>query len=275
MKLDLKPASEYSTDDLAGFFTESFKDYFVPVKINTQALMEIVRRDSADLSVSKVLLIDEKPAGISLIARRGWEDRVAAMGIIPEMRGNGAGSWMVERLIEESKERFTRKLCLEVIETNLPAIRIYEKQGFQKIRKLVGYKGPIESNSSGSELEEVDLRELGKIVNLYGLADLPWQVSGETLAVFSNPSQAFKLGPVYAAISNPEVEHLVIWSLLVKPEARRQGLAVKMLQTLSAKFKDKVWHVPPLCPEEASHPFRKIDMIEEKIAQVQMNLSLV
>jgi ribosomal protein S18 acetylase RimI-like enzyme len=275
MKLDLKPASEYPIGELAGFFTDSFKDYFVPVHINTQALMEIVRRDSVDLSVSKVLLLDEKAVGIALIARRGWENRVAAMGIIPEMRGKGAGSWLMERLADEAKERYTRKLCLEVIEINLPAIHIYEKQGFQKFRKLVGFTGRMESNSSGSELEEVNLRELGKIVNSHGLADLPWQISGETLAVFSNPSLAFKLGPAYAAISNPEAEHVVIWTLLVMPEARKQGLAVEMLRTLSSKFNDKVWHVPPLCPEEASHPFRRLGMKEEKIAQLQMSLSLV
>jgi len=274
MQLDLKPATEYSTSELAGFFTDSFQGYFIPVTINTQALMEIVRRDSVDLSVSKVLLIDHKPAGFALVARRGWENRVAAMAIIPEMRGKGAGSWMLDRLVEEAKERHTRQLCLEVIGDNFPAIHIYEKQGFKKTQKLVGYAGPMKSNSSGSELDEIDLRELGKIVKSHGLADLPWQISGETLAVFSSPSMAFKMGPAYAAISNPEAEHVVIWSLLVMPQARRQGLGVGMLQTLSSKFKDKVWHVPPLCPEDASHPFRKMGMQEEKIFQWQMYLSL-
>lgn len=275
MKLDLKPASEYSTEELAGFFTDSFKDYLVPIKINTQALMEIVRRDSVDLSVSKVLLMDEKPAGIALIARRGWDDRLAGMGIVPELRGKGAGSWMIERLVAEAKERHTRKLWLEVIEANISAVRIYEKQGFQKIRTLVGFSGPMEADDSGGELEEVDLRELGKIVHTHGLADLPWQISGETLALFSGPSLALKMGPAYAAISNPEAGHVVIGSLLVMPEARGQGLAVEMLRALSSKYKDKVWHVPPLCPEDASHPFRKMGMQKDKISQSQMSLSLV
>lgn len=275
MKLDLKPALEYSLAELAGLFTESFKDYFVPVKFNEQALMEIVRRDSVDLSVSRVLLSDGKPTGIALIARRGWENRVAAMAIIPEMRGKAAGSWMMERLIEDAKERNTRKLWLEVIEANTPAIRIYEKNGFQKIRKLVGFSGSIEADDSDSDLQEVDLREFGKIVSSQGMVDLPWQISGETLSVFSSPSLAYKNGPTYAAISNPVAEHVVIWSLLVMPGSRGQGLAVKMLQDLSARFRDKVWHVPPLCPEEAAHPFRKMGMEEEKIAQWQMSLPLV
>ncbi len=274
MKLNLEPAIEYSTSELAGLFTDSFKDYFVPVTINTQALIEIVRRDSVDLSVSRVLLIDNKPAGIALVARRGWENRVAAVGIIPEIRGKGAGSWMMNRMVEEAKGRHTRQLSLEVIDANIPALHIYEKQGFRKIRKLVGYAGSIEPNSSGSEIEEIDLRELGKIVKSHGLADLPWQISGETLAVFSSPSMAFKTGPAYAAISNPEAEHVVIWSLLVMPQARGQGLGVGMLRTLSSRFKDKVWHVPPLCPEDASHPFRKMGMQAVKISQWQMCLSL-
>jgi len=275
MKFDLKPALEYPLAELAGLFTDSFTDYFVPVKFNEQALMEIVRRDSVDLSVSRVLLSGGKPAGIALIARRGWDNRVAGMGIIPEMRGKTAGSWMMERLVEEAQERKTHKLWLEVIEANLQAIRIYEKQGFQKIRTLVGFSGSIEPEDSGSEFQEIDFREFGQVVNSQGLADLPWQISGETLAVFSSPSLAIKNGPAYAVISNPEAEHVVIWSLLVTSEARGQALAVKMLRDLSSKYKDKIWHVPPLCPEEVAHPFRKVGMKEEKITQWQMSLSLV
>jgi len=275
MKFDLKSALEYPLAELARLFTESFKDYYIPVKFNEQVLIEIVRRDSMDLSVSRVLLSDGEPVGIALVARRGWDNRVGGMGIIPEMRGKTAGSWMMERLVEEAKERNTRKLWLEVIEANTRAIRIYEKQGFQKFRRLVGFGGSMEPDNSGSQLQEVDLREFGQIVNSQGLADLPWQISGETLAVLSNPSMVIKNGPVYAAISNPEAEHVVIWSLLVMPEARGQGLAVKMLRNISSKYKDKVWHVPPLCPEEAAHPFRKVGMKEEKSAQWQMSLSLV
>ncbi|GAB4423780.1 MAG: hypothetical protein Kow002_13370 [Anaerolineales bacterium] len=275
MTYSLTPASEYPVSELAALFTDSFKDYFVPVKFNEQALLEIVRRDSVDLSVSKVMLSEEKPVGIALIARRGWENRVAAMGLIPEMRGKGAGSWMMEQLIDQAKARGTKRLCLEVIEANHPAVHIYEQKGFAKTRKLIGFVGKIEAEAANDPLEEIDLRAMGKIVALHGLDDLPWQISGETLAVFSGPSLAFKFGPAYAVISNPNAEHVVIWSLLVMPEARRQGQAEVMLRALSSRYKDKVWHVPPLCPEEAAHPFRKIGLEEDKIAQWQMSLSLV
>ena len=271
MKFELKPAAEYPVAELAALFTDSFKDYFVPVKFTPQALMEIVRRD---LSVSRVLLADDKPAGVALIARRGWVNRVGGMGIVPEARGQGAASWMMERLIEETKERKTRELCLEVIEANAPAIHVYEKHGFKKVRRLVGFAGQIEAGSADGQLEEIDLRELGKIVSLHGLSDLPWQISGETLSVFSTPSVAYRMGAAYAAISNPEAEHVVIWSLLVLPDARRQGLAVKMLRSLAAKHPGKTWHVPPLCPEEAAHPFEKLELEKEEIAQLQMKLSL-
>jgi hypothetical protein len=125
------------------------------------------------------------------------------------------------------------------------------------------------------ELEEVDLRELGKLIMQYGLPDLPWQLSGESVAVLHPPACAYKHGESYIAISNPSANDVVIHSLLVKPEARGDGLAVELLKHVVAKHPGRVWHVPAIWPEEFGVTFENAGFERETLSQWQMRLSFI
>ena len=78
MKLDLTPASNYPLPDLTDFLNLSFENYLVPIQFNISQFVTMLRKDSIDLDSSRVLLIDDEPSGIALIARRGWPS--AAIG---------------------------------------------------------------------------------------------------------------------------------------------------------------------------------------------------
>jgi ribosomal protein S18 acetylase RimI-like enzyme len=95
----------------------------------------MLRKDSVDLSASRVLVADEEPSGIALITRRGRTSRLAAMGISEGLRGRAAGTWLMEKLIREACERQDREMVLEVIEGNEPAVRLFQNYGFQTIRR--------------------------------------------------------------------------------------------------------------------------------------------
>ena len=75
-------------------------------------------------------------------------------------------------------------------------------------------------------------------------------------------------------VSNPEAEHIVIWSLLVEPEARGNELGIKMLRRVMAHYPGRTWHVPALCPEEFGTVFEKAGFEKEKLSQWQMKLKL-
>jgi ribosomal protein S18 acetylase RimI-like enzyme len=138
MDFDIEPASDYPLPDLVELLNRGFESYFVPIQFNVSAFLAMLRKDSVDLSASRVLLSDEEPSGIALIARRGWASRLAAMGISEGLRGRGAGTWLIEKLIQEARERQDREMVLEVIDGNEPAVRLYQKYGFQIIRRLIG-----------------------------------------------------------------------------------------------------------------------------------------
>ncbi len=270
----LKSVLSFSLSETAALLTRGFEGYFVPIQIDGFALQTMIRRDGIDLSESRILLKDDEPAGVALIARRGWTSRLAAMGIVTGARNTGAGSWAMEKLVHDARARGDKELLLEVIEQNAPAVHLYQKFGFKIARRLVGYKLENPQATSDDELEEIDIREMGHLISAHGLSDLPWQISAETIALHTPPSRTYKLGDAYVMLANLETEHVVIWSVLVKADARRAGQGSRLMRAAFSRFPNKTWHVPSLCPEEMDGLFEKMGMIKEVLSQYQMGLKL-
>ena len=272
--LSLKPANEFTIPQLADLMTRSFEGYFVPVNITDVIMLTMLRRDGVDLTSSRAILKDGELAGLALIARRGWTSRLAAMGIVSTARNGGTGTWAMQQLIAEAQARGDKEMLLEVIEQNTAGVKLYEKVGFTKIRRLVGYRlenPPVESEE---ELEEVDIREVARMVSYHGLKDLPWQLSGPTIAHHTPPSRAYRLNDAYCLISNPEATDVSISSVLVKARSRGAGLSAVLMRALFARFPNKVWHVSPIFPEEMGVIFEQVGMTRETLSQWQMSLKL-
>ncbi|MEP6894660.1 MAG: GNAT family N-acetyltransferase [Chloroflexota bacterium] len=274
MTLDIKPASDYLLADLTQLLNLSFENYLVPITFNLSQFLTMIRKDSVDLSASRVLLADGESAGIALIARRGWTSRLAAMGIMQSQRGKSAGSWFMDKLIQEARERNDHDMVLEVIEQNEYAVRLYKKCGFQSVRKLIGLIRKDAKESTTASMIEIDLRQAGSLISQHGLSDLPWQLAGETIAHMNPPARAYRNGPALVVISNPDVEHVVIWSVLVEPDARGKALGVEMLKCVIANYTGKTWHVPAIFPEEFGNVFERAGFEREELTQSQMRLSL-
>jgi hypothetical protein len=109
---------------------------------------------------------------------------------------------------------------------------------------------------------------------MHGLPDLPWQLSGESLAQLNPPARGYRRGQALVAISNPEVEHVVIWSLLVEPDGRGNDSGAQLLKDLMARHPGKTWHVPAILPEELGTVFERAGFEREDLSQWQMRLIL-
>lgn len=270
----LQPASELSVPELADLLTRGFEGYFVPIHLTAPLFQTMIRRDGIDLNESRILLADGEAVGLALIARRGWTSRLAAMGIVASARNGGAGTWTMQRLIEEARARGDKAMLLEVIQQNMAGVKLYQKVGFKTVRGLYGYKLETPEPASADALDEIDIRVLAALVTAHGLVDLPWQISGETIATHTPPSRAYRLGDACCLISNPSAEHVVISSLLVLPDGRGQGQAVRLLRAVFAAFPQKIWHVSAICPEELTFVFEEAGMKREELSQWQMGLKL-
>ncbi len=274
MTLSLSPASDFPTSQLADLLTRGFEDYFVPIHITEDVFLTMLRRDSIDLTASRVILKDGEPIGIGLIARRGWTSRVAAMGIVAHARNSGVGTWAMGQLIEEAKARGERQMLLEVIEQNMAGVKLYEKVGFEKVRRLVGYKIENPQVEVRHQLEEMDIYDLARIVTRHGFPDLPWQLTGATIAQYTPPARALRINEAYCLISDPSSADVAISSVLVKTRSRGAGLSRVLLRALFANFPNKTWHVSAIYPEEMAFVFEQVGMKRESISQWQMSLAL-
>lgn len=274
MNFESKTASDFPLPVLVDILNRGFENYVVPITFNLHAFLNMLRKDGTDLTSSRVLLTEGEPKGIALIARRGWTSRLAAMGISPDLRGQGAGSWFMEQLIQEASDRGEHEMVLEVIGQNGPAVHLYEKCGFEVVRRLIGLTCRDAVEETTLKLRKINTRAVARLVTQYGLPDLPWQVSGESLAQINPPSCAFSNGSAHILISNPEVNDVGIWSLLVEPAARGNGLGLAMLKAIMARYPGKTWHVPALLPEELAKSFERAGFVREDLSQWQMKLVL-
>src|SRR5690348_5198116 len=115
----------------------------MPVQVTADALAARVRAESVDLAASRVVARAGEPVALALVARRGWTSRLAAIGVVRGARRTGAGWFAVGHMLDEARARGDRRVVLEVIETNAPAVRLYERAGFAATRRLVGFRAEI------------------------------------------------------------------------------------------------------------------------------------
>ncbi|MDY7075408.1 MAG: GNAT family N-acetyltransferase [Chloroflexota bacterium] len=273
MDIELGSVTGYGLSEATELLNRGFVDYFLKIEFDVASLLHMVCHDGIDIASSRIVSQDGKAVGVALIARRGWTSRLAGMAIVPEARGKGIGKWLMEQLISEAKERGERTMVLEVVEQNAPGVRLYQGCGFRALRQLVGY-AVAEPEGVGGELKEIDVREAARMATMYGLPDLPWQVSGESLSRAGPPGKAYRMGSAYVAISDPERPHAAIRTIVVEPEARKQGQATRLLRAVTAEHPGKTWIVPALCPAEIGGVFEKVGFEKEDLSQLQMTLEL-
>ena len=273
MEISFRPISAADLQSVTDLANRGFSDYFAPIRFSPEGLLEMVRRDSVDLDASRIVCAEGEPVGAAFMARRGWSCRLAAMAIVPEARARGAGEALVRHLLAEATARGERAMTLEVIEQNTRAEHLYARCGFRAIRRLVGYAG-APAIAGAPRPEEVDLREVAGALTAHGTQDLPWQLSGETLAQTGPPSVAYRMGDAWIALSDPAQSGVTIRALVTRPEARRRGAASALLRGVIALTPHRQWRVPSIWPEELGGLFEKLGMERTPLTQWQMSIAL-
>lgn len=274
MNLTHKNVLEYGLEPTAKVLTRGFSGYFVPIQISPAGIASMVQQDSVDPGLSRVIFHDDQPVGVALIARRGWTSRLAAMSIVPDARGRGIGSVCVAQLLAQARARGDKAMVLEVIEQNDPAVALYKKCGFEINRRLVGFVGALNVESSDLATTPADVREAARALIAHGPADLPWQESGETLAQMGPPNIAYASDSTFLVLSNPDAPTVLFRSIVTLPHARRRGAATALLRAAVAKYPGKTWRVAAHCPEEIADLFLKLGLEKDTISQWQMTAIL-
>jgi ribosomal protein S18 acetylase RimI-like enzyme len=134
-----------SLAELTQTFNEAFSDYFVPLQLSEEAMATKLRSESIDLSRSIGAFEGEALKGFILHGIDSWSGRRAVYnagtGVVPSCRGKGLTQDLYRAIVPQLKEAGMVEHQLEVIEQNAPAIRVYEKVGFTRVRTLSCFRG--------------------------------------------------------------------------------------------------------------------------------------
>jgi ribosomal protein S18 acetylase RimI-like enzyme len=272
-----RPVAEHTAEEAAAALTRSFEGYIVPIKMTAQSFERRFRGESLDPFASRVYYQGEDVAGIVLVARRGWTSRIAAMGVAPDLRGQGLGRRLLTEAVEEARTRGDRAVLLEVIEQNTPALQLYTSFGFRPLHRLFGYRREAGAAVESTDvLKEIDPLDFARRAAREGERNLPWMLSAETFSAASHPLRAFHLARrAYALIGDPSVETISLVALLVPRSWRRQGYGSRLVRALDAAFPGKAWVVSAILPETlAPEFFPKLGWERTKINQFEMRLEL-
>ncbi len=270
----MQPLWKIDIPSIVELSNAAFADYHVPIQFNQSSFLSFLVAMGVSWDLSRVILEGKKPAGFILIARRGWGSRVATMGFLPDSRNKGCGHQTLARIIDEARERGDRSIELEVITANQPAVHIYKKSGFRIIQDLYGFKRPAGGTGQHETLEEVDIREVARMIASAGAPDLPWQLSAETLACYGPPMKGFQCEGAYAVISDPSQPSIAMMSLIVEPEERGEGRATTLLRSLVSRYSETDFTIPALCPAVFEPLFTPVGFERSELSQHHMRLDL-
>lgn len=209
----------------------------MPMVFDAAGFERRFRGENLDAQASKLWFRQGELVGLVLIARRGWTSRVAAMGLVVPARGQGYGQMMLQEALDEARARGERTMLLEVFAENERARRLYTRLGFQLTRPLSIFGCPAGAAAhTPPPLEELDPRQVARLLSQEADEELPWMVAPETLAALAPPVRAFQLDGKAFAIVRADPQRTLLLSLVVPRPWRRQGHGRRLLQLIMAHY---------------------------------------
>ena len=109
-------------------WSESEKAEFLRQQFEAQH--RFYREQFADAAFD-IVLLDDRPVGRLYVDRRADEIRIIDIALLPEARGRGVGTSLMNDLLAEAARR-GQPVRIHV-ERNNPALRLYGRLGFEQI----------------------------------------------------------------------------------------------------------------------------------------------
>ncbi len=131
MTIEILPADRFTIQELTDLYNQTRVDYLVPMPMNAERLNEYVNDFDVDLHYSSVARdADGRVLGLCMLGFRRDTAWVTRLGVLPSTRRTGAGSALMDRMLENADALGARETHLEVIKNNEPAYNLFLKKGF-------------------------------------------------------------------------------------------------------------------------------------------------
>jgi len=131
MSVEIIPADRFTIQELADLYNQTRVDYLVPMPMSADRLSEYVHDFDVDLRLSCVAHgTGGQVLGLSMLGVRKNIAWITRLGVIPSTRRTGAGSALMDCMLNHADSLGMRETRLEVIKNNEPAHQLFLKKGF-------------------------------------------------------------------------------------------------------------------------------------------------
>lgn len=135
--MDYRPLNDIPLKTLHTVFSKAFADYPVDMRMPLSRFMSMLNGNGFDAETSVGAFDGERLVGFIFCAPRRYLGKNSlydcGTGVLPSYRGQGVAGSMLTYLRENVP---AERLVLEVIQSNVPAVQLYERHGFNIIREL-------------------------------------------------------------------------------------------------------------------------------------------
>jgi ribosomal protein S18 acetylase RimI-like enzyme len=118
-------------------YNAAYDDYFVPIQATPQTLRQIQQYSDIRFDASQVAWRDGQIVGFGFLGIRGNRAWASSIAVLPAFRQQGIGRAVMNALISSAHQYGIQHIQLEVSETNIPALALYEGLGFQRQRRVL------------------------------------------------------------------------------------------------------------------------------------------
>lgn len=157
----------YTQSQLSEMHNASFQGYFVPLEMTARMSADFWRINQVDAALSVVMHEQEGKGegafvGLARVGSRGKRGWCGGFGIVPDFRGSGASTLLATEMVRVARASGLESIQLEVLAQNVRAIKLYEKVGFVKTRRLLGLEiaSAALPADAAARVERVSLEEL-------------------------------------------------------------------------------------------------------------------
>lgn len=238
--MEFKTLANVEIDELLAVFNLSFSDYIVPFHLTKEVLAAKINAEKLDMNISVGVFEEGKLVSFILQSEKQENGKKiiynGGTGVVPESRGKGLVRKMYDFIIPVLKERGADVLLLEVIQGNTAAIRAYENLGFTIMRKLLCFKGNINSGLENSMITIKEMKDL-QWENLRTFWDIEPSWQGSVYVLNPMPEMYKTLGAysdeklVGYIIYNPGARKVL--QIAVHTDYRQQGIGSALFATIA------------------------------------------